>query len=730
MIRLALLLLCSTATLRAQSPSHQPLPDHLPANYGIIGLRADQRSDSLFVARVYPGGPAATAGLMRGDQLIAADSFRLTSTDELSRYIQSIQPGNRTQLVIRRGGQLDSISVAVTDIGQLYSAMGTEGHRPNPSAKRHNRWRQHSDPTERTLTELAQVHELSTAFIALQDALHLETLRYGADARLDDIHFALNNPLKTGAITADLSSELTEIHSVADALRWSARHLDIALSNPVEPRRKPTISLDETYRELTAAAAEVDRAFTRLSADERDLLRTIVPSMLQHFAVNGRLDEGTDTEFERYNHALQLAKRVDIGSLLAAAFRLNDLASDWATTPQHISLPTGTARPSGVLGDLLYARSTPLGWILVGSNGPNYYARSDILFLMELGGNDVYVDTGPPALVPPVSLYLDYGGNDHYLQQTGTGIGSVTLRIDSSGDDIYKARHMAQGSAFCGVGILVDLEGNDFYQGGPAVQGSAFFGSGLLIDREGNDFYSISHIGQGFGGMRGMGLLADTKGDDFYLADFQAHSAYGLEGQFAGWAQGVGCGFRGQGSGGIGVLYDRSGNDRYQAGEFSQGLGYFFGLGMLFDEGGDDLYRGRRYAQGSAAHQAIGLLFDAAGDDTYRASTAAGQGASWDAAIGYLRDVKGNDIYRGATLAQGAAAMNGWALLIDEGGRDIYSAQSGQGLGGSTIYWGGRNAQNMGGLIDLGDQPDTYTRPMRRDGHTLRDPGFGIFLDR
>lgn len=230
--------------------------------------------------------------------------------------------------------------------------------------------------------------------------------------------------------------------------------------------------------------------------------------------------------------------------------------------------------------------------------------------------------------------------------------------------------------------------------------------------------------------MRGFGLLADKSASDTYIADYRAPSLYGEEGQFAGWAQGVGCGFRGFGSGGLGVLYDENGNDTYQAGEFSQGAGYFFGLGLLFDQSGNDTYRGRRYAQGTAAHQAVGLLVDAGGDDRYTTKSAASQGAAWDAAIGYLEDRAGDDIYRGKDLSQGAAAMNSWGILVDRMGRDLYWAQSGQAQGSSTTYWGGRNALNFGILIDLGDQIDSYNQTGRRNHSTQKMPGIGLFLDR
>ena len=34
-------------------------------------------------------------------------------------------------------------------------------------------------------------------------------------------------------------------------------------------------------------------------------------------------------------------------------------------------------------------------------------------------------------------------------------------------------------------------------------------------------------------------------------------------------------------SGGVALLYDGGGKDRYEAGNFSQGGGYYFGIGML-----------------------------------------------------------------------------------------------------------------------------------------------------
>ena len=89
---------------------------------------------------------------------------------------------------------------------------------------------------------------------------------------------------------------------------------------------------------------------------------------------------------------------------------------------------------------------------------------------------------------------------------------------------------------------------------------------------------------------------------------------------------------------------------------------------------------------------------------------------------------RGDDRYEGLHLAQGAAAMNGLGLLYDGDGRDRYEARTGQGQGGSTTYWGGRDAPNIGLLIDLGGDEDTYS--LRTNKTDARTEGVGLFSDR
>ena len=121
-------------------------------------------------------------------------------------------------------------------------------------------------------------------------------------------------------------------------------------------------------------------------------------------------------------------------------------------------------------------------------------------------------------------------------------------------------------------------------------------------------------------------------------------------------------------------------------------------------------------------------MIETEGNDRYETKIAASQGAGWDAAIGYLADLSGNDRYVALHLSQGAAAMNGLGLLFDGNGRDSYKTQTGQGQGSSATYWGGRNASNLGLLIDLGGDKDTYS--IRKNQADAHDAGIGLFSDR
>ncbi len=147
-----------------------------------------------------------------------------------------------------------------------------------------------------------------------------------------------------------------------------------------------------------------------------------------------------------------------------------------------------------------------------------------------------------------------------------------------------------------------------FYEAEAGAQGSAMFGIAALIDRAGHDTYRSFTLSQGFGGAEGAGALIDGGGDDTYTVDIGdlmlgGHSLY-----FSPQLPGAGNSSMSQGAaqagarrtpraaymaGGLGVLYDKQGKDKYTGSVFAQGVGYWQGLGMLIEGGGDDEYDAR-----------------------------------------------------------------------------------------------------------------------------------------
>jgi hypothetical protein len=265
-----------------------------------------------------------------------------------------------------------------------------------------------------------------------------------------------------------------------------------------------------------------------------------------------------------------------------------------------------------------------------------------------------------------------------------------------------------------------------------------------LIDLDGDDVYHGEKLCQGVGGPRGFGAIIDAAGNDAYTTNGPSFkSVYGTPDVFVAMSQGFGLGVRGYASGGVGAIYDLGGDDRYEAGEFSQGCGYFYALGLIHDASGDDLYHGNRYSQAAAAHQAVGFLIDGAGNDRYIGKTAASQSGAWDQSITMLIDRAGDDTYTADGLCQGAAAQQALAVLIDLDGSDAYMAAgrpdaSVQGRSGANEYhFDLDRVFSFSILLDAGAGKDTFsTGRTGRAATGQRDPDaparsslYGVFAD-
>ena len=470
-----------------------------------------------------------------------------------------------------------------------------------------------------------------------------------------------------GALALLVAAELAR-----QALGPDALHI---IDNVVRHEAPPPRAAPALVRELLARPLD--------AADAAAIFRTVVPPGLKN--LSPEKTRPFEASLERYIEELAAAQRAlrtatrsfdekallaQLGNGLPAADQLLALADSIDAA--------GVERANALFLDatLQFVRGidknasieprqfeSAIGTVVIGSRGNDRHAPGAAL-IVDPGGDDTYQRA--PALGGAVSIIVDLAGDDRY-RGADVAVRSLSALIDVSGNDRYEMDGPGLGAALAGASLLVDFAGNDAYASRFFGQGAAAFGLGALIDAGGDDEYRLHAWGQGLGLAGGVGVLWDRGGNDRYAAAGAADpfNRGGLSG-----AQGAAFGYRTALGGGIGILRDESGDDRYEAQMFAQGSGYYYGAGLLWDEGGDDRYSALRYAQGNGAHEAVGTLRDESGADRYALAHGVGQGMGLDLAVGVLVDGAGDDRYTARFYAQGTATANGLGLLADAGGAD------------------------------------------------------------
>ncbi len=500
-------------------------------------------------------------------------------------------------------------------------------------------------------------------------------------------------------------------------------------------------ALGSSLSELASALNEAARAGLGRIGDER---RKRLAELHRGFAEIDWKTHDPKVKATEDEQTLQSALRTELWKtklgptlgVAAIAIRLADPAL-LGSLPQRLKgLTKRPIEDPGFSGDVIAIfGDAPSNRVVIGGKGKTSY-RGRAAILVDLGGDDTYsraaVVDDPDALV---SIVLDLGGNDTYLGDDGGpayACGGVVLIVDVAGKDVYRGGRLSEGSATMGgVALLADYGGNDVYESQGYGQGFALGGVGLLYDRSGNDRYDGWGYAQGSTQGWGLGALVDWEGDDVYLADLHFADSYGDSGPnvFHGGSQGSSFGLRPEAPGGIAALIDERGKDEYQAGNFSQGGGYFLGFGLMFDGGGDDKNVGTRYSQGYGVHQAIGIRWDKGGNDSYAIRTVANLGSAWDEGVGYFIDEAGDDVYSAGGLSLGGAANTAIAIFFDAAGKDRYSSAEGRDTQGGTGDSSYHKKQSLGVLIDLGGGKDAYSRADRKDGGLTWQRWYGMFLD-
>jgi hypothetical protein len=412
-----------------------------------------------------------------------------------------------------------------------------------------------------------------------------------------------------------------------------------------------------------------------------------------------------------------LFEKIDFYALESAALDYLQLCEAVETQAQKLKYPKKPRR-----------YKTPHGLIIFGSRKDDFYRdESRVCLLLDPAGADTYQIPMRASFSHPFFCLMDFEGNDRYLASDPGELLAASMGLsyskDISGNDFYQGDDFSFAS-YLGLSVHQDLDGNDVYQCGTFSQAAALFGVALLVDNAGNDRYDAPSQSQAFAMTRSVALLLDKQGDDVYYLGGKYYHAPLMPLDHRTLGQGAGFGLRPDYAGGIAVLFDADGNDRYLGGVYAQGTGYWYSMGLLIDEAGNDVYNAVYYPQGSGIHLAVGILYDAEGDDAYYSRHGPGQGAGHDWGLGVFIDSAGNDAYS-IEGGQGVGLSNSVGIFVDKSGNDRYERNYDNNYG-----WGAfsRGTGSIGLFLDLGGR-DSYPLSVTENDTTWVRGSYGVGRD-
>jgi len=563
----------------------------------------------------------------------------------------------------------------------------------------------------------------------------------------------LQEPLVLPAYGQSVLTNLQAAGSLEALAGFAREQLEIPRVNVIDQISR-SVKLDQRFlSQLPPTVARVVQQIASAASQSEALLEQAFPpdknSAFAAFALDPlQIDKdkpelqdwenrGIETtkirELIRRDERLELQDTELAEALLGASdrFRPPLLFAAAATLAHAVDEAVADLQTNAFTEEFEYSTDTPLGKIICGGAGHNVYSNEAFL-IIDTGGDDTYLNSagGANGLVGrPISIVIDCGGKDQFISRRsfsqGSGVFGIGILAALGSNATFQAKHLSQGAGLFGCGLLMTGPGQQTFEADTFCQGAGEFGAGILWQRGGNTSYKAAELAQGFAGVQGCGLLLDGGGDDSYVAGGKYFCGW-LPGHSFSLSQGFGYGMRPFTGGGVGVLCDLQGNDRYVADVYGQGASYWYSTGLLLDAAGDDVYRAYQYCQGAGIHLSNGALIDWSGNDQYHAGHIC-QGAAHDYSVGMLIDRAGNDSYDGITTAQGSAINNSVALLLDRAGDDVYTGRDPNASQAAGHDGDKREYGSIALLLDLGGQ-DKYSQGQSNNVLWLK-PFYGAGLD-
>jgi hypothetical protein len=468
--------------------------------------------------------------------------------------------------------------------------------------------------------------------------------------------------------------QATSVRPVDEPLARAIRGLHSTLGKP--------LSVAEAM-DLRAKAAAVPPSIQRAAA----MILNAVPAAIQardrafaKFGDRSKLPVA-------YAAALKLAQQTDVDDNVLRLMDTIDLSS---LVNGGVSLAGAIDGAAAMLGPDANARfsfewNTPVGKVCLNGTQDNTYPAGAYLLVIDSGGNNHFgAGVAAGSVDVPVSVAISLAGSNVYEAKdglgAGTGVCGYGFLLDCAGNSRYETAGPGLGTGIFGVGVLIDRAGKGAYRASQLGEGAGVFGVGALSDLSGGDTYYCLTQSQGYAGPKGSGLLVNGDGDNSYEAeDTKITNPSPQTGEHnVSLAQGCGFGRRahpGDGhslAGGVGMLVNAAGGNRFKCGVFGQGVAYWYSVGFLVNFGGGNDYLGMWYVQGAAAHYSVGALCDLGGGSHYAARMTQSEGHGHDYSIGVLHDGGGDSTFECPSNCLGAGIWNGIGVFWKQAGSAVY----------------------------------------------------------